>query len=110
MQFLVLALLVAFACASEIEKREAEPSYGGYGHLSYHHRPSYGHGYSHHYHKRSVDPEPGHFYGYHPVSYGYSHHYHKRSADPEPKAEPSYGRGHYYAYHPATHTYSHHYY
>ncbi|XP_064110335.1 uncharacterized protein LOC135218119 [Macrobrachium nipponense] len=80
MKFLVLALLVAFACASEIEKREAEPSYRGYGHVSYHHRPSYGYGYSNHYHKRSADPEPEADH-----SYGSSYGYRPRSADPEQK-------------------------
>ncbi|XP_037804591.1 histidine-rich glycoprotein-like [Penaeus monodon] len=99
MKYLVFVVLVAAACASEVEKREAEPSRGysnGYG---LHHRTYY-----HPYHKRSAEAEAeaeptygsSNYYRPHPyIPPVYRHH--KRSADPVAEAEASYG---YRSYHP----------
>ncbi|XP_068245134.1 uncharacterized protein [Palaemon carinicauda] len=97
MKFLAIVLLAASACATEIEKRDAEPSVVSYGH----HRPSYGYGYGH----------PYDHLGYYPLGYGYVHPHHKRSADPEPEAEASlsyahpHGHPHPHVYHPHGHHY-----
>ncbi|XP_037804904.1 histidine-rich glycoprotein-like [Penaeus monodon] len=64
MKYLVFVFLVAAACASEVEKREAEPSTG-------YPFPPYGSHHSPHYHAGR----------YHPL--------HKRSAEPEAEAKPS---------------------
>ncbi|XP_064110330.1 uncharacterized protein LOC135218114 [Macrobrachium nipponense] len=97
MKFLAIFLLVASACATEIEKREAGPSYGYY-HPSY----SYGHGYPH------VLVGQGYPYGYRrlPIGYSYRHYHHKRSAAPEPEAESSFYHGHYSVYRPYGHHYA----
>ena len=71
-----IVLLAAYACATEIEKREAEPCCAGYGH----HHPQ-GNGYGH----------PYGSHGYYPVVYGPEHRQHRRSADPEPEAEGGFG-------------------
>ncbi|XP_037804902.1 uncharacterized protein LOC119599239 [Penaeus monodon] len=104
-------LLAATVCASEVEKREAEPSYGyrsRYTIPSY--SPSYRHGHVRHfgvpasythsvrsYHKRSADSEPSVVYSsatYTPVAPVYApysvHGYHKRSAE----ADASHGISH----------------
>ncbi|XP_045586558.1 uncharacterized protein [Procambarus clarkii] len=113
MKLLVFVILAAAACASEIEKRDAEPSYvtSNYGsaYPAYIHRyhngkrsaepepePSYQiyssglrNGYDHHYYKRSAEPEPEPTYPvYYAPSHSYGRHFYKRSAEPEP--EPSY--------------------
>merc|ERR1712106_585865 len=103
MKLVVLLSLAVFACASSMEKRDADPE-PGYGHRpvsyvapSYHHPsphsykyvakytpkyPVYGYGYGiHHHHKRSADPEP------------------EASADPEPEASSAYGKPSYYGHH-----------
>ncbi|KAK3864476.1 hypothetical protein Pcinc_029842 [Petrolisthes cinctipes] len=96
MKLLVLVLLAVAACASDVEKREAEPGYKHSGYR-YHYTPRY---YSHHYGKRSAEPEPepepeaeadpGYVTYYRP-SHSYNpKHYGKRSADPEPEADPGY--------------------
>nr|XP_045590287.1 uncharacterized protein LOC123752275 isoform X3 [Procambarus clarkii] len=83
MKLLVFVILAAAACASEIEKRDAEPSYvtSNYG-SAY---PAY----IHHYHngKRSAEPEPEPSYPIYSsgLRFGYGHHYYKRSAEPEPE-------------------------
>ncbi|XP_069161338.1 uncharacterized protein [Procambarus clarkii] len=113
-------ILVAATCASEIEKRDAEPSYvtSNYGsaYHAYIHRyhngkrsaepkpePSYPvysfgqrHGYGRHFYKRSVEPEPELSYPFYYAPYhGYDRHIYKRCAEPEP--EPLYPV--YYASH-----------
>ncbi|XP_042856316.1 DNA-directed RNA polymerase II subunit RPB1-like isoform X3 [Penaeus japonicus] len=105
MKYLVstaIVLLAAAACASQIEKREAEPS------VAYHSvyrtpaypLSSYGPSFPTHYHKRSADAEPSTHYGYRtfvhtpPVYGGYGHSVHtlhKRSADAEPSRVYSHG-------------------
>ncbi|XP_042856317.1 uncharacterized protein LOC122242946 isoform X1 [Penaeus japonicus] len=105
MKYLVstaIVLLAAAACASQIEKREAEPS------VAYHSvyrtpafpLSSYGPSFPIHYHKRSADAEPSTGYGYRtfvhtpPVYGGYGHSVHtlhKRSADAEPSRVYSHG-------------------
>ncbi|XP_063602886.1 uncharacterized protein LOC134778883 [Penaeus indicus] len=107
MKYLVFVLLVAAACASEVEKREAEPSRAlSYGYGVHHHAypRTYYHPY-HRFHKRSAEPEadaePSYLGYYRPYSYSYHntpyvHHHYKRSAEPEAEAEPSYGSSNYY--------------
>ncbi|XP_042856320.1 uncharacterized protein LOC122242947 isoform X2 [Penaeus japonicus] len=102
MKYLAIVLLAAAACASQIEKREAEPS------VAYHSvyrtpafpLSSYGPSFPTHYHKRSADAEPSTHYGYRtfvhtlPVYGGYGHSVHtlhKRSADAEPSRVYSHG-------------------
>ncbi|XP_037804898.1 histidine-rich glycoprotein-like [Penaeus monodon] len=94
MKCLVFVFLVAAACASEVEKREAEPS-TGYPFPPYgsHHSPHYHAGRYHPLHKRSAEPEaeakPSNlYYPSYSTNYRYSYpsyHHYKRSA------EPSYG-------------------
>ncbi|XP_069973893.1 uncharacterized protein [Penaeus vannamei] len=123
MQFLAVVLLAALACASPVEKREADadpslPFYGQtYGYPSYYRGYGYPYSYSHALHKRSADPEPdadpsllyNHYrpysagYGYvRPYTYGYpyshAHALHKRSAEPEADAS---------VVHPHTYSYTH---
>ncbi|XP_042889679.1 uncharacterized protein LOC122264714 [Penaeus japonicus] len=128
MKLLTLVLVAALACASPVEKREAdaEPSflhgYPGYGYgyptyyRGYGYPNTYGLHYGHDLHKRSVDEdeaEPsyvtpihshqshsfvGHDYSS-PYHYGYLH---KRSADPE--VVPSY---HSTIYNPYGRPYNH---
>merc|ERR1712142_1376571 len=102
MKYLAVVLLAALACASPLEKREAEAE-PGYGYPSYsrgYGYPSYGYPYRYGY---------GSYYK--PVSYSHVHHsVHKRSADPEPEAmadpepealadaEPGYGYSRGYGY------------
>ncbi|XP_069161354.1 uncharacterized protein [Procambarus clarkii] len=130
MKLLVFVILAAAACASEIEKRDAEPSYvtSNYGsaYPAYSHRyhngkrsaepepePSYPiyssglrHGYDRHYYKRSAEPEPEPSYPlYYAPPHGYRRHFYKRSADPE----PSYSVFSNYGYRPLNY-YSQHYY
>ncbi|XP_037805038.1 shematrin-like protein 1 [Penaeus monodon] len=120
MKFLVVMFLAAFACASPVEKREADadpsfPIYGqGYGYPAYYR----GYGYPYNYglrHKRSADPEPeadadpsylynhyrpysvGHSY-VRPYTYGHSHVLHKRSAEPEAEASVVYPHTSFYTH------------
>ncbi|XP_037804955.1 uncharacterized protein LOC119599292 [Penaeus monodon] len=96
MKYLAFVLLAATVCASEVEKREAEPSYG---YRSRYTIPSYTVYNTHQIYKRSAEPEadaePSYRHGHvrHfgvPASYTHSvRSYHKRSADPEADAGPS---------------------
>merc|ERR1712142_575532 len=104
MKLAVLLSLAVFACASSVEKRDADPE-PGYGHHPVYHvaayhspphpykyvpkytpkytpkYPVYGYGYGiHHHHKRSADPEP------------------EPSADPEPEPSRFYGKPSYYGH------------
>merc|ERR1712142_1366192 len=79
MKYLVFVILAAAACASEIEKREADPSHGYSSYRPVHHAPRYTSGGYHHYHKRSAEPE----------AEAEAHNIHKRSAEAEAEAEPS---------------------
>ncbi|XP_045619860.2 adhesive plaque matrix protein-like [Procambarus clarkii] len=86
MKLLVFVILAAAACASVIEKRDAEPSYGTSNYGSAY--PPYSHRY--HNGKRSAEPEPepsSPIYSY-DSRLGYGRNYNKRSAEPKP--EPSY--------------------
>ncbi|XP_037804903.1 uncharacterized protein LOC119599240 [Penaeus monodon] len=90
MKYLAFVLLAAAVCASEVEKREAEPSYGY--RRAYVIPTSTGYG-NHRIYKRSAEPEADAEPSY---RHGHVRHfsvpvrsYHKRSADPEADAEPS---------------------
>nr|XP_027234265.1 apidaecins type 73-like isoform X3 [Penaeus vannamei]XP_027234267.1 apidaecins type 73-like isoform X5 [Penaeus vannamei] len=101
MKYLAFVLLAAAVCASEVEKREAEPSvipHSGYRTPLYP-RYSYGPSFPTHYHKRSADAEPSTLYGVRAVIrtpvygvYGHSvHTLHKRAADAEASRLYSHG-------------------
>merc|ERR1712198_699641 len=118
MKLAVVLSLAVFACASSVEKRDADPEPGyGYHHVpSYHHKvyhaPSYH--YKPSYHPKAYHPKP-HPYKYPVHSYAI-HHHGKRSADPEPESEaasnlvkrdadPEPGYGHHPVYHAPSYHY-----
>ncbi|XP_069974108.1 apidaecins type 73-like [Penaeus vannamei] len=94
MKYLAFVLLAAAVCASQVEKREAEPSQGYPSTV-----PSYAGYTTHQIYKRSAAPEADaepsrrRAHGRHfsvPATYAHSvRGFHKRSADPEADAEPS---------------------
>ncbi|XP_053637285.2 apidaecins type 22-like [Cherax quadricarinatus] len=85
MNLLIFVFLAAAVCASDVEKRDAEP---GHKYLRPHYTP-----YRHHAGKREAEPEADPTYHLHYVSaYPYLNKPYRYQRSAEPEAEPTYPR------------------